>query len=549
MQLQATTNQRDVSQLRNHSEENYDGDGTTLHLPTSTQPETSWYHGAMVGVEESGINNHVVYPDLHSMYPSIMLTLNIGPDTIVGTAEDLRESEYDESDCVNGFIDTRPVKRCEDGEDYSDYTDGEYKAVLKDGDKKWSDDPEYTKCYYLRPDVKEGFVTQLIDDFMVRKKESKGTELYAATKAVLNSIYGVFGWATDTNSFRLFDHRVAETVTLTGRKVLQQTMDSVVEYSQNERDTDAYVTHFDTDGAGVSLDVSGQQEALSVAEDAVDYLESGQNSRVAAGSSSIADRNDGSFGSESTGYPQFLRDECGYPDELVDEHHLSADIEYYASSIYNHDAKKRYALRCEWDEGEDVDEIDITGFECIRSDVANVTVDVQERVFDLILRNNLDDVKDEVYDYISDTITAVEDGDVPVEDLGVRNGIGQELEEYGSANRRPQPIYRGALWARDNVPGEDGLGEASKPMKFPVKHIIDDSVPHRYQRGAQEGDVVDTVAVEDPRNIEDMVVVDREIVSQKQVIDRVKPIIDNIDEYSWTELQEGHTSSALSDFM
>lgn len=465
-----------------------------------------------------------------SMYPSIMLTLNVSPDTLVGTRNDLHESEYDEDDCVHGYIDTRDVKRCEGHEDWNNYTDPETnKAVMtRDSDgnweKEWSPDPRPVKCYYINSNIKEGFVTELINDFMERKEETKGTDLYASTKAILNSIYGVFGWASNTNAFRLFDSYLAETVSLTGRKVLQYTMGEVVEYSKREYNTDAYITHMDTDGCGVAYDVDGQDQALEIAQSATDYL-------------------------KSDGYPQFLIENCGYTSDLTDRHELDADVEYYAPRIYNHDAKKRYAVHTAWDEGEQVDEIDITGFEAIRSDVSDVTVDVQEQVFDFILRHNIHDVKDDVYEYVGELIEDVENGNIAVEKLGVRGGIGQPLSEYGTENRRPSTIYRGAKYADAHIDGEN-LGEGSKPLLYPVEYVMDDDLPKRYSAAtAEDGDAVDAVAVENPNGITDLVQLDFDEIATKQIADRVRPIFENVDELSWTEMKTGHAETSLDAYM
>lgn len=177
-----------------------------IALPTSTKPERGWYYGAKVYTPVPGKHTNVVYPDLKSLYPFLMWSLNLSPETIYMSEEELKADGYSLDDCYRGYIDMRP-----------DY-------------KKRRGEPELSEIYYLKPEVKEGFVRSVITDLTDMKYEYKSdeypAEAYEAVKRIVNSVYGVFGDSkTYGTGFRLFDWRLAETITIAGRLVLDYTSD------------------------------------------------------------------------------------------------------------------------------------------------------------------------------------------------------------------------------------------------------------------------------------------------------------------------------------
>lgn len=211
----------------------------SLVLPTNTVPDRDWYYGAFVFDSSVGRHRNVVYFDVSSLYPNIMRQTNISPETIVGTHEDLEASQYTEDDCQWAYIDTRQTN------------------------VKKSSDPDFEKCYYLKPSVKEGFVKSVIDELLELKDFYDGKELYSAVKRLVNAVYGCLG---DANSygkgFRLFDWRMAESVTLQGRKIIQE----CAEWGTDRIDG-GYVTNGDTDGFGITM--GDEQSHESVVDDAL----------------------------------------------------------------------------------------------------------------------------------------------------------------------------------------------------------------------------------------------------------------------------------------
>ncbi len=189
-------------------------------LPTNEKPERGWFYGGHVFEPELGRHPNAVYPDVWSEYPNAFRVCNISPETAVGTKEDLEASEYTEDDCRWSYIDTR-----------------------QDNVKK-EDDPDYEKFYYLKPEIKEGFMSQVVDHVMGLKDAYDGTPLYGPAKIIVNATWGVFG---DSDSYgkgyRLFDWRLAESITLYGRKTIQYTASKYVDALNELKDEYGYEGH------------------------------------------------------------------------------------------------------------------------------------------------------------------------------------------------------------------------------------------------------------------------------------------------------------------
>ena len=292
-----------------------------IRLPTGGPPDEYKYLGAKVFQSSAGMSNNVTYIDVSSMYPSFLMTLNASPETIIGTREDLKQSEYTEDDCVWGYIDTRPVKHLTDGESWQQYTDGQYKIVY-DPDSpeiKWTcdnpehesgrtgDGPRYEKVYFLHHDVQKGFLTECVEELIDLKNQYRGTSLYGSTKRVTNSIYGVLGFANEDSSFRLFDWRIAEAITLCGRKMIEFSANYTLEKLAERGHDDAYVALGDTDGCGIALpSVSTRHEALTLIEDICESM-------------------------NTDGYDQFFADEFGVEPQ---HHHGEIEVESFAPKVF-----------------------------------------------------------------------------------------------------------------------------------------------------------------------------------------------------------------------
>lgn len=669
-----------------------------VRLPTGGPPEEYKYLGAHVETPTAGMSHHVIYVDVSSMYPNFIIGLNASPETIVGTKDELEDSEYTEDDCVWGYIDPRPVKHLSKGEPWRQYVDGTFKVVYDphNNDSKWTcdepewsskptgDGPQYTKLYFLDHDTEKGFLTECVEDLIDLKNQYRGTSLYGSTKRVTNcftddtkiltpngeklvknveegemvytfdvdthrihttdvnwtaefpfydgtvyrfsnddvdlqvtpdhqmvyvaengetvvttaealarelksrdvaipsprgdwadvtgtvltsddverydtsygvyclnvggdntvltgrgdtftpvlqSVYGVTGFATEDSSFRLFDWRLAEAITLCGRKMIQYSRDYILDYLHERGYEDAYAALGDTDGVGISVpSASTRHEALSVVEDAVEQL-NGQ------------------------GYDEFFQSEFNVP---PDQHRGEIEIESYAPKVFvpsqdpphgDIGAKKRYIewITLEEKKGElvEVDDISLTGLEAVRSDVAPVTQDAQE-AFAEALRMDDGEGREYLYPRLREMSERIADGSMSLDSVCKRGGIGQSLDEYGSASRRPAPLYRGAKYANEYIDGVT-IQEGSKPRCVYIKEV-NGEYPSTYDsHTAEDGDVVDAVTLPDPAKLPEAFEVDWERHWEKTLREPLKPLLQTRG-WSWSEIRHNHNQSTFSSF-
>lgn len=479
-----------------------------VSLPTSTKPDEDWYYGAYVFPPKAGLHKHVVYPDYASLYPNMMAQCNMSPETVVGTAAELALSEYSVKDCVWSYVDTREVLRVEKGTDYSGYKDGTYKAIMlrqKDGTWKtvWSDEPQYTKMYFLKPSVKQGFVANVISGLLDMKGEYKGTPLYEAVKRVVNSVYGVFG---DSKSygrgFRLFDWRIAESITLGGRKAILEGSEKFVEHSGG------YIVGGDTDSVMTAItDASDGLEAIEIAEHAAEQVMEYFNEWALE-----------TYGLES--------------------HRLELEVESYSPRCFfvqdekkekGIGTKKRYVTEITIKDGRVLDEpqMNIKGFEAIRSDRAQITIDSQKYVFDKLMHE--DDPEESVMKYINDLNDNFSDLDI--NDIGIPFGLSKDLDEYGEVGKRkPMPQHRGAKYMNQNVYKSDMISKKmkGKPMYIYVSEITGD-LPKTYSAATPEdGEPVDAISFADSRDIPSEIIIDYRTMYEKTVVNTLEPVFNTM---------------------
>lgn len=490
-----------------------------IYLPTSQKPDEDWYFGAYVFTPKAGLHQHVVYPDLASLYPNMMAQCNMSPETLVGTQAELFMSPYSEEDCVWSYVDARPVARVQSGEDYSQYKNGDYKAVMRqknDGswETKWSDDPQYTKMYYLKHEKKQGFVSGLINDLLDMKYEYKGTELYDAVKAVVNSIYGVFG---DSNSFgrgfRLFDWRMAESICLGGRKVIQHSetvfRDTLNAVHKPQDARDAYLVGGDTDSVMTSI---------PFAENGAQAYEMAQNAAAHVNGD----------------YQVFCAETFGVSKE---QNRMEIEVESYSPRCFfaqDKDkpkgvaSKKRYVTEITIEDGEVLDEPkrNIKGFEAIRSDTSKLTVEAQKHVFDLLMHESVEDAEELAIEYLRGEVQKVRDGTYGADMIGVPFGISKELHKYGSDARKPMPWYCGAKYANKFIYKSDLIGPRmdGKPIYVYVDQV-NFPLPRQYVSDSKEdGEPVECIALADASDMPESVNIDREKMINKQLERPFAPI-------------------------
>jgi len=470
----------------------------------------------------------------NSLYPNNIRSLNVSPETLIGTEQALQESPYTEDDCVWGYIDPRPVKHITKGESWQQYTNGEYKMVYDPNSNsvKWTcdeaDGPQYERLYFLSHDVQTGFLTECIQELIDLKNQYRGTPLYASTKRVVNSVYGVVSEGREDSSSRLFDWRIGETITLSGRKIIKGSRDRILAYLHEQGYEDAYACSGDTDATAVALPtVATKDEALRVVGEAVEWL-------------------------NEEGYDDLMAEEFGVDPA---NHHTEIEIESFSPRLFipsqnpPHDdvgVKKRYISWETWndDDGE-CDQLSITGLEAERSDIAPVTREAQNLFADVL---RLDDgpARRELYPQLRDLAESIRSGEIALSRICKRGGIGQNLHEYGTTNRRPSPIYRGAKYANEHI-ADVTIQHGDKPACAFIDKVGEEYPSTYTATTAEDGDVVDAITLPDPSLLPDAFQVDYEKHFQKTLKEPLEPLLNTrFGSDSWSEIIHQHSQQNIS---
>ena len=325
------------------------------------------------------------------------------------------------------------------------------------------------------------------------------------------SLYGVTGW----DRFRLYDKEGAAAVTSTGREVIDFT-----EQAANE--LNYQVSYGDTDSVMISLSDMSKEEAIETSFEIQEHI----NER----------------------YDDFAREELN-----ADTHRFQIEFEKLYRRFFQAGKKKRYAGHIVWKEGKDVDDIDITGFEYKRSDIAGITKTVQQRVIETIVTgNDIDDDLEEITAYLSDVIDDFLAGTVDVEEVGIPGGIGKRLDAYET----PTAQVRGAQYANELL--GTNFGRGSKPKRLYLKKVHPDFWERMEsergldpQRNGLYGEFKrdpDVICFEYADQIPEEFEVDWEKMLDKTLKGPIERVIEALGT-SWEEVKTGQEQTGLGSFM
>jgi DNA polymerase I len=372
----------------------------------------------------------------------------------------------------------------------------------------------------------DGIMREMVDELLSEREEKKslrndhdpGTEPYeqydrqqGAVKVIMNSLYGVTGW----DRFRLYDKEGAAAVTATGREVIDFTEEAANELEYQ-------VAYGDTDSVMLSLSDMSKEEAIETSFEIEDHI----NER----------------------YDDFARDELN-----ADSHRFQIEFEKLYRRFFQAGKKKRYAGHIIWKEGKDVDDIDITGFEYKRSDIAGITKEVQQNVIETIVTgDDIDEDMEEVKAYLVDVIARVLDGEMDLDEIGIPGGIGKKLDAYET----PTAQVRGAKYANRML--GTNFGSGSKPKRLYIEKVhpdfwqrmedekgLDPQRDHLYGEFKRDPDVICfEYADQVPKEFE----VDWEKMLDKTLKGPIERVIEALG-MSWEEVKTGQEQTGLGSFM
>jgi len=325
---------------------------------------------------------------------------------------------------------------------------------------------------------------------------------------VSNSLYGVLGW----DRFRLYDREMGAAVTATGREVIEYTEDVTSEY-------DKEVVYGDTDSVMVEL---GRE--ISKAKAIEESFE-------------IEERINDSY------------DEFALERLNAAEHRFEIEFEKLYRRFFQAGKKKRYAGHIVWSEGKDVDDIDITGFEYQRSDIAPITKEVQHRVIEMIVTGA--DVE-EIKSYVHGVIADFQEGNVDPEEVGIPGGIGKRLDNYDTDTAQ----VRGAKYA--NLLLGTNFQRGSKPKRLYLDRVhadfferiereegLDPSEDALYGEFRRNPDVI---CFEYADQLPEEFGIDWEKMLDKTLKGPIARILEALD-ISWQEVKAGQEQTGLGEYM
>jgi DNA polymerase elongation subunit (family B) len=368
----------------------------------------------------------------------------------------------------------------------------------------------------------DGIMREMVDELLTEREQKKaqrdehepGSETYrrydrqqAAVKVIMNSLYGVSGW----ERFRLYDKESAAAVTATGREVIEFTAKSAGEL-------DRKVIYGDTDS--VMLELGGdvtKDEAIDAAFEIEAYI----NGR----------------------YDEFARDVLN-----AEDHRFQLEFEKLYRRFFQAGKKKRYAGHIVWKEGKDVDDIDITGFEYKRSDIAPITKRVQREVIEMIVRGRS---RDAVTDYVHDVIEEFQQGELDLDDIGVPSGIGKRLDEYDTDTAH----VRGAKYA--NLLLGTNFQRGSKPKRLYLEkvHPAFFRAFEAEHEGVDGNDLYlefkrnpDVICFEYADQVPEEFAVDWEKMLEKTLRGPIARVLEALD-ISWDEVKSGQEQTGLESYM
>jgi len=307
------------------------------------------FEGAFVKDPIPGRYEWIYDLDLTSLYPSIIMTLNISPETKVGKIKDWDSDAYTrgtrDSYIIEGhedivlthaeikqFIESNKYTVGANGAFYTTDSIGLLPAVLND----WFD-----KRVEYKNEMKKWGTAGDVDKYEFYKKRQ------LVQKILLNSLYGVLGLPV----FRWFDIDNAEAVTLTGRTVIQKTQDVInLKYNSELQSSDDHVIYIDTDSVFVSCLplVKHRYPSIDVRDDTL----------MAERIYEIAN--------EVQAYVNKMYDVLAKKVFNASTHRFEIKQEMIAKTGF-WTKKKRYALKVISDNGLPVDELKIVGLDVVRS--------------------------------------------------------------------------------------------------------------------------------------------------------------------------------------
>jgi DNA polymerase elongation subunit (family B) len=303
--------------------------------------------GAYVKAPNPGRYKWVYDLDLTSLYPSIIMTLGISPETKVTKIENFDGHKFVKgqsthlTDGWNGWETTDELQKYLNDNEYSIAANG----VIYD-----------TKIKGFLPSILDKWFNERVEYKNLRKKyEKEGDEANAeyydrmqlVTKILLNSFYGVLG----NPGFRFFDPDNATAITSTGQQLIKFTADIGNQYYTKElQEKKDYCIYTDTDSTFFS--------SLPIIESRYPNYDITDEGWMAEKTIEVADEVQAFINKSYDIYAKRFHNVTAHRFDIKQENVAKAGLWI---------AKKRYAQWIINVEGHTVSKLDVKGLDVVRS--------------------------------------------------------------------------------------------------------------------------------------------------------------------------------------
>tara|TARA_B100001123_G_scaffold430329_1_gene550116 strand:+ start:735 stop:3260 length:2526 start_codon:yes stop_codon:yes gene_type:complete len=367
------------------------------------------FSGAYVKDPKSGRYDWVYDLDLTSMYPSVIMSLNISPEMKLGKLIGWDAEEFirgtsktyslEKNNRIQGTFDEIQLKKLFSENNITISSNG----ILYRNDRKG-----------LIPVLLEKWFNERVEyKTLMKKYGNEGDdEKYGyfkrrqhIQKIILNSLYGVLGLPV----FRFYDVDNAEATTLTGQELIKFTEKIANHYYNKELDDkEDYCIYTDTDSVFYpalplvkkrfpDVDVNNEEfmttQILDVAKEVQDFINNSYNYFA----------------------KKFLN--------IKGDHRFDIKQECVAKSAF-WVTKKRYGQWIINDGGVKCDKLDVKGLDIVRSNFPPAMRDLMKNVLQMILSNEpKDDIDDIIMKFKKSMKTE------PIEDIALPTGV-KGLKKY-----------------------------------------------------------------------------------------------------------------------
>ena len=247
------------------------------------------FKGAYVKEPITGLYKWIYDLDLTSLYPSIIMSINISPETLVGTVKNYSTEAY-----ITGNLSEYLITDTH-GKMYPPMNKSEFQKFIEKMNLSVAANGALYRLDIVGviPEILSVWFDKRVEykDLMKKYGREGNDELYKfysqrqlVQKIMLNSLYGVLG----LQSFRFYNVTNAEAVTLTGQTVIKTTEKIANQYYSNIiGETKDYNIYVDTDSIFLSvvdfvkkrnpdIDINSDEQMipaiLSIAREVQDYI-------------------------------------------------------------------------------------------------------------------------------------------------------------------------------------------------------------------------------------------------------------------------------------